>query len=90
MELRELEHENDKLRQQLETQSFDIFFHIREEISKEFEEKTIEQLKDIIENEESLKDFEANSAAFTARYTDQEEKLLRMKQELQQLQIKLK
>lgn len=44
MEIRELESQNDELRQQIENQSFNIFFKVRQEIANDFEEKNVTDL----------------------------------------------
>ena len=51
-EVRELENQNDDLRQQLENQSFEIFFRVRQEIALEFEEKNIKELTKLMSSED--------------------------------------
>ena len=69
LEIRELEHENDDLRQQLETQSFDIFFKVREEVAQELEEKSLNEMKHLMEDEDGLKNFEEKIKGYLDKYT---------------------
>ena len=89
-EIKELENLNDELLQKLESQQFEIEFRVREEMSSKIQMHFMQELGNALQSEDGLKNVEDRISKYMSKYTDQENQILKLRDDMAQLTFKLK
>lgn len=89
-EVRELEGQLEDITLKLENQPFEIEFKVQQELSSKIQQQLMKDMGSILESEQEVASFEESIQKFMAKYTNQENQIQKLRDEMTQLTTLLK